>query len=355
MDQAAGQAVGPVPKAGASAAPRRRRWPRRVLWTSLAALALLALLGAVAFWFTLERYAGNVERIPHVFAGLDESVRPTPHPENSATDYLLIGTDTGGDAATTGAGGRSEPTGNADAIMLVQLADGGAHAVIISIPRDSWVPVPGHGMNKINAAYAIGGPTLLVQTVEDLTHVRVDHFAAIDFTGFKAITDALGGVTVDISTRTESRGVTFDPGPNRLDGDSALIYVRQRYDLPGGDFDRVQRQQSFLRAVLTEIRSQDLLGSPATTDRLLLALTGSISIDDTLGNLDLVGQAHQLERLATGSVDFLTAPVAGTGWEGPSSVVYLDQPQLDMMMGQLRDGTLAQNASQYTVLPATPN
>lgn len=347
---------GPGPAGSTPPSPKARRWPRRVLWISLTTVCLLVLLGAGAFWFTLNRYAGNVDRVPDVFTGLDDSSRPPPNPLVKATTYLLIGTDTRSESPTTGAAITEVGDGsNADAIMLVQLAEGGSHASIISIPRDSWVAIPGHGMDKINAAYAIGGPTLLVQTVEDLTDVRIGHFAAIDFEGFKAITDALGGVTVDVATRTESRGVTFEPGPNRLDGASALIYVRQRYDLPGSDFDRVQRQQNFLRAVLTEIRGKDLLGSPSSSDKILRAITGSISIDDTLSNLDLLGQARQLQRLSTGAVDFLTAPVAGTGWEGQQNVVYLDQPMLEQMMGQLRDGDLPQNVSQYKVLPATPN
>ncbi len=198
--------------------------------------------------------------------------------------------------------------------MLVQVADGGKHASVVSIPRDSWVPIPGRGMDKINAAYAFGGPTLLIQTVEALTEVRIDHFAAIDFEGFREITDALGGVTVNVSTQTESRGVTFHPGPNRLDGDSALIYVRQRYDLPGSDFDRVQRQQNFLRAVLNEVRDRNLLSSPSGSDRIIRAFTGAITVDDGLSNRDMVGLVRQLARLSSRDVQFLTVPVAGTGW-----------------------------------------
>lgn len=336
--------------------PRRRRWPLRVLWALTAALCALTLVSAGAYVFAMDRYAGNISRIPDAFSGLDQAARPAADSAIPATTFLLVGTDTRADGPTTGSDATDSGAGSrSDAIMLVQIADGGNGATVISIPRDSWVPIPGHGVDKINAAYAVGGPPLLIATVESLTDVRIDHFAAIDFAGFEAITDALGGVTVNVATETESRGVTFHPGPNRLDGASALIYVRQRYDLPGSDFDRVQRQQNFLRAVLAEVRAQDLLGSPAKSDTLLRAVTGAVSVDDSLTTKDLLSMARELSRLTADNVVFLTAPVAGVGWEGPQSVVYLDRPALETMMSQLSAGTLAQHAAEYKELPAIPN
>lgn len=335
---------------------KTRRWPRRALWGLVAAACSLVLLGAATFLFAVHRYAGNIERISGAFSGLDEQARPAPDTVIKATTFLLVGTDTRADGLTTGADATIADDGSrTDAIMLVQIADAGAHASIISIPRDSWVDIPGHGEDKINAAYAIGGPPLVIETVEALTDVRIDHFAAIDFEGFKAITDTLNGVTVNVATETESRGVTFHPGPNRLDGDSALIYVRQRYGLPGSDFDRELRQQNFLRAVLTEVRTRDLLKSPTGADRILRAVTAAISVDNSLTDDDLLSMARQLSTLSTDDVEFLTVPVAGTGWEGEQSVVYLDHPRLATMMTQLRDGTLPQHTSEYTVLPETPN
>ena len=336
---------------------KKPRWPRRTLWIIVACACSLMLVSAGTFLYATNHYAGSVERIPDVFSGLDQADRP-PDAAIHATTFLLIGTDTPTNEPTAGTDTRASTVANgsrSDAIMLVQIADGGAHASVISIPRDSWVPIPGHGEDKINAAYAFGGPPLLIHTVESLTGVRIDHFAAIDFEGFKSITDTLGGVTVYVAAETESGGVTFHPGPNRLDGDSALIYVRQRHGLPGGDFDREQRQQNFLRAVLTEVRTRGLLSSPARSDKIIRAFTAAISVDNSLSNEDLLAMARQLSKLSSDDVDFLTAPVAGTGWEGQQSVVRVDQPTLHTMMSQLRAGTLPQHAAQYKTLPATPN
>ena len=98
-------------------------------------------------------------------------------------------------------------------------------------------------MNKINAAYAFGGPSLLIRTVENLTALRIDHFAVVDFAGFRSVVDAVGGIDVGISAATNNDGVDFHQGVNHLDGTQALAYVRQRYGLADGDLDRAQRQQ----------------------------------------------------------------------------------------------------------------
>ena len=137
--------------------------------------------------------------------------------------------------------------------MIARLAEDGQSAAVVSIPRDSWVDIPGHGKNKINAAYAFGGPSLLIRTVENLTELHVDHFAVIDFAGFQAVVDSVGGIDVGISAATSNEGVHFHQGVNHLDGTQALAYVRQRYGLVDGDLDRAQRQQNAMRAVLTKV------------------------------------------------------------------------------------------------------
>jgi LCP family protein required for cell wall assembly len=233
--------------------------------------------------------------------------------------------------------------------MLLRITGDRRNAQVISIPRDSWVTIPGHGRNKINAAYAFGGPSLLIQTVEALTNVRVDHFGVIDFAGFKTMTDALGGVDVAVNQQTSSRGVTFTEGMNHLNGDQALVYVRQRYELAGGDFDREQRQQNYLRAMLTTASQGNLLGSPGKLDDFIRALTGSVSAKD------LVTLAFGSRDLKPGSVAFLTAPVTGTGMEGDQSVVYLDDTADAALWRYLNNDSLAQHVAQFKQLPATPN
>jgi LCP family protein required for cell wall assembly len=311
--------------------PRRRRRWRRVLVVTVGLLFSLVLLAAGGLYVISDRLAGNVERIPSVFTPLDPAERPTKPPgvAGEAETFLLAGSDSLSDEPTTGSdahGAQPEPGAQrSDVIMLVRVNAARTAAVVVSIPRDSWVAVPGHGMAKVNAAYAYGGPTLLVRTAEALTKVRVDHFATIDFAGFRAMVDAVGGIDVTVAERTTFGETAFEPGHNHLDGQRALAYVRQRTGLPEGDLSRVQRQQNALRALLTKAVSSGMLRNPARLYDLLDAVSRSVGVDDTLSNGDLRSLAYELRNLRTGAVTFLTSPVAGLGREGEQSVVYLDR------------------------------
>lgn len=339
---------------------RRHHRLRRIGVFVLVSAVVLGLVGAGGAWYLSERYLGNVERVPDVFAGLDDAVRPAPAPAPEEGDppltFLLVGTDSTSDEPTTG--DLAVPQAGAsrsDVIMLLRVAGDRSSAQVISIPRDSWVDIPGRGMNKINAAYAFGGPSLLVQTVEQLTAVRVDHFATIDFVGFREMTDALGGVEVQVAEATTNQGVRFEPGLNQLDGAEALAYVRQRKGLPGGDLDRVQRQQSYLRAMLSTARQQNVLTDAGALDGFLRAFTGSVSVDEQLDNSALLGLLADVRGFDLDRVQFLTAPVAGTGMEGAQSVVYLDDARAQTMWDYLRTDELGAHTAEFEQLPATPN
>ena len=335
-----------------------RRWLRRAL-VSVGVLGLVvALVAGGGLWYLTQRYGGNVDRVDDVFTGMAEETRPaasspTAQPEADAAPitFLLVGSDTRADVAPG-----ELPDARSDAIMIARFSADRQHAQVVSIPRDSWVDVPGHGKNKINAAYAFGGPTLLVQTVEQLTGVRIDHYAAIDFAGLIQVTDALGGVDVVLPETTSWGPYTFTAGPNHLDGEAARWYVGQRYDLPGGDFDRVKRQQNYLRALFGKLFAQDVFTSPAKLDSTLLAVTDAVAVDDSLGNGDLLSMAYALRGLRPEDVAFFTAPVLGTGREGSASVVYLDATTGERMWGFLRTDSLGQNAAEFAdeALPAVP-
>ncbi|QNG37263.1 LytR family transcriptional regulator [Geodermatophilaceae bacterium NBWT11] len=338
--------------------PPRRRSVLRRLAVGLGVLTLvMALVVGGAAWYLTDRYAGNIDRVGDVFAGLDPESRPAPATPEDGTDaepvtFLLVGSDTRADIA-----GGELPDARSDAIMIARLSGDRQHVQVVSIPRDSWVDIPGHGKNKINAAYAFGGPSLLVQTVEQLTGVRIDHYAAISFEGLISMTDALGGVDVEVAETTSWGPYTFTQGTNHLDGDQARWYVGQRYDLPGGDFDRVRRQQNYLRSLFTKLFQQGTFSSPGQLDEVLLAVTSSIAVDDSLGNGGLLSLALSARGVTPDGIDFFTAPVLGTGTEGAASVVYLDTTTAERMWGYLQSDSLSQNADEFTdeALDAVPN
>ncbi len=248
------------------------------------------------------------------------------------------------------AGGRS------DAIMLARFSADRQHAQVISVPRDSWVDIPGYGMDKLNAAYAYSAPTLLIQTVEQLTDVRIDHYVAIDFEGLIQVTDDLGGVDVVVAETTSNGPYTVPAGVNHLDGDQARWYLGQRYGLPGGDFDRVRRQQQYLQAMFGKLFSSDTFTDPGRLDTALLAVTSAVAVDEQLGNTEMLSLAYSLRGLTPESVDFFTAPVLGTGTEGAASVVYLDGVAGERMWGYLQTDSLSQNAEEFSsqALPDVP-
>ena len=335
--------------------PHRRRALRRVL-ISLGILGLvLAVVIGGGLWFLTERYGGNVTRISDVFGTLDQGARPAPaspvHGDGTPVTFLLVGSDTRSHFAQG-----QTPDSRSDAIMIARFSADHQHAQVISIPRDSWVDIPGHGMNKINASFAFGGPSLLIKTVEQLTQVRIDHFVAIDFDGITQVTDDLGGVDVVVAKTTSWGPYTFPAGVNHLNGDKARWYLGQRYGLAGGDFDREKRQQQYLRAMFGKLFSANTFKDPARLDKALLAVTRSVAIDDTLSNAGLLSLAYSMRDVTPADVNYFTAPVLGTGMEGPASVVYLDSVAGERMWADLRNDSLSQNAAEFSkqALPDVP-
>ncbi|TNC21882.1 LCP family protein [Amycolatopsis alkalitolerans] len=304
------------------------RHPNRVrlaIKLTIVVLAVLLATAVTAIYLASERLGDQIRRYPGVFSGLDDSARPAP---TAAMNLLLVGSDSLATQPTTGTEatrpGFVPGAQRSDVIMLVHIDAGYHKATVVSLPRDSWVNVPGHGMAKINASYSIGGPTLLVRTVEGLTGLRVDHFAVIDFAGFEALTDAVGGIDVTIDRTTTFGTLVLHAGPNHLDGTQALGYVRQREGLPGGDLDRVERHQNALRALLRKAVANGSFSDPVRAYRFLDVLTRWITVDETMTNGELRSLGWQLRGLRPGAVTFLTAPVSGLGREGTQSVVYLD-------------------------------
>ena len=353
------------PEGGKHALIAEKGKAKRRLRQLAAVVLVLAVLGGIAglgaAYLLASHLSGNVHRIDGAFDGLDPSTRPSPEPSDDGSEtFLAVGVDVRSDYPTTGdAAVDPESAVNytrSDAIMLIRFNPTQHRASVVSIPRDSWVPIPGKGTMKINAAYALGGPSLLIATVEKLTAIRVDHFMVVDFAGFKSIVDAVRGVDVQVAATTDVSGVTFHKGLNHLNGDEALAYVRQRHGLPGSDFDRVRRQQNFLRAVMIKVATLNPAGDPLRTYRLLDAMTQAVTVDDQFSTAELRDLALSATKLRSGNVWFLTAPVKGTGWEGDQSVVYLNTARANELWKALRENTMAAYADAHKsdLLSASP-
>ncbi|WP_241668120.1 LCP family protein [Pedococcus bigeumensis] len=221
---------------------RRRRFP-------VVRLVLLLVAAWVAFMVFTPLHAWNtVTKVDTTPAG----TRPA---DSKGFNYLLVGSDSR--EGLSAAQRKEYATGKAagrrtDSIILVHVPQGGGKPALISLPRDSYVPIPGHGSNKINAAFAFGGPNLLVQTVERVTDLHVDGYVEIGFAGFASVVDSVGGVDICVPFKMNDKkaGINLKKGCQVLDGKNALGYVRARYSDPRGDIGRAERQRQFLAAIM---------------------------------------------------------------------------------------------------------
>ena len=332
---------------------KSKRKTRKMLVILSLVILVPTLVAAGGIYALSEKYLGDIERVPDVFGSIPERQRPDKPTTGTATEgvtFLVAGVDTRAAAPTTGTQARSNKQGRTDALMLVHLNGDRQQVYVVSIPRDSWVPIPGNGhpqYAKINAAHAYGGPALTVRTVEQLTGVRIDHFAVIDFAGFMALTNTLGGVTLTIprDSYDSARDRHWEAGLVHLSGRDTLAYVRQRHGLPNGDISRTHRQQQFLRAVLGKLLSEASLANPLQLMDLIPALTKSVTVDASLSNGDLRGLALDLRDIRLDDVTFLTTPVARFGREGGQSVVYLENDQ--KLWKAFRQETLGRYLDKY--------
>lgn len=269
----------PTPTAPRPAAPpprRRRRF--RLGWLKLLVLLWVVFLVAVPWWAW-----SQVTKVNAVPSG----DRPSDQP---GTTYLLVGSDSR--AGLTPAERKELGTGNAggrrtDTIML--LHTGAGPDLLLSIPRDSLVDIPGYGRTKINAAFAYGGPKLLVQTIEQNTGIRVDHYVEIGFGGFVNVVDAVGGIEICPTQAMKDPLANLDikKGCQQADGATALGYARSRHTSQLGDIDRARHQREVVSAVGHEAVSPWSVLNPVRYVRLSSSAADSLRVSKDTGPIDL--------------------------------------------------------------------
>jgi LCP family protein required for cell wall assembly len=345
---------------------------------SVATVLVITVGGAYLVYRHLD---GN---LTHYNAAGNEVI-PRPKKVGKAQNILLIGSDTRAFAGSSKYG-RLVAGARSDTAILVHLGAGSSKAILVSIPRDSYVEIPKCKLtsggisapqhNKFNAAYSIGGPACTIATVESLTGIHIDHFVEVNFAGFKNMVNALGGVTICVPQRIydpvvrsgngfHGSGLILPAGQDHLNGEQALGYVRARYSLgDGSDLGRIKRQQAFLSAIIRKATSTGLLLDLPSLYSFLDAATKSVQTDPGFRLRQLKSLASRLHGLKPGKVVLLTVPLADTnayrsiGGQNASVVIWDDQRATTLWNALRTDGPLPgteprPSASPSASAPAT--
>ncbi len=314
-------------------------------------LSVLLVLGVAVggYAYNLSRKLNNIDKVDNTLA---EDERPDPD-EGNALNVLLLGSDKGkkvpGYENTTlsqDAAAEEWPTGKyrSDTLMILHISADRKRVYLISIPRDTLTTIydengDPQGLSKINAAFSDYGPIGAISTVEHLTNLRMKHLAVIDWDGFRDLSRAVGGVRVYIpyTSYDSKQDITWEKGWVNLKGNKALQYVRTRYGLEGGDFERIQRQQNFIRALMKKMMSAGTLTNPLKLTSTLEALTSNLTVDQDWTGGDIQGLALSLRGISADDVTFMTVPVAGTETVDPyGSIVRLDETKAEELYTAVR-------------------
>ena len=324
------------PAADEAQQPIRRKRGLRIALVSFA--AVIVLLGAVVAggFAYLNHVVGAIPRIPVNFTTLKTA-------DTAGGMTVLL---TGYQVGPTGSASRDATEGQSDLIMLLHINAGQKAGGVVSIPPTTEVNVSGRGRMPLSDTLTTGGPSLLVQAVQTLTGVPINHYARIDFAHTAAVVNALGGVTVTMSSATTAFGHEFHPGVNYLNGVTAVDYTRQ-FSLT--EQERVQRRQSLMRAMLTKLAQEHLLTNPVTMVRVLNSITKALTVDSDFSNSQIVSLATKLGKLGASSSTFVTAPVTTMG-----STMTLDQPAASQLWTAINQDSIATYAQQHpaTITPA---
>lgn len=318
--------------------PRRKKRPRYGLRRFLVLLLVLILLYVGSMIWAVTSVWNSVDRVD---ATPTNSNRPAA---GSGTNFLMVGTDSREDMDRERrnelVAGHDIESVRADTIMLLHLPDSGG-PVLISIPRDSYVEIPGHGENKINTAYNIGGPPLLVDTVEQSTGLRVDGYLEIGFSGFVDVVDIVDGVEMclDEPVQDDMTRLDLDAGCQDLIGAEALNYVRMRYNDPMGDLGRVERQREFLSSLIGDIATPGNVLLPWRLNSVGTEVGSTLTLGEDTSMWETVRMAWAMRQLSGGGGHSLTVPIADPNFASAvGSAVLWDDAEATRLFDDLNNG-----------------
>lgn len=323
-----------------SSTPTRRRPPRWLKVTVITALVLANLVALGVFWAvrTGQNFLASADTDTEVTDVLDQ-------PTGKDLTFLVVGSDSRAgldDLTFFGSFGGAR----GDVVMLVRLDGETSNAQILSIPRDLWVEIPGHGQNRINAAFAFGGSSLMVETIKHNLNVEINHYVEIDFVGFQGLVDDLGGIEIAFpySARDDKSGLSVGAGTQTLDGKMALAYARSRayqeqrdggwVSVDANDIGRTSRQQEVIRAIVRKLKSP---ASITEAGDIAGGLSRHVTIDANLAGASVATMAWDYRRVFTGDIEGATLPASGRVISG-ASVLVSKEPEAGAMLANFRAG-----------------
>ncbi|MEV6874396.1 LCP family protein [Amycolatopsis sp. NPDC051128] len=369
----------PPPRRPQPRPPRRRSFRGAKISLTVVSLLVMGLTGYA--WAAMQGLVNGLN-----YTNVLSDGGGGEKPADGARDILLVGLDSRTDAQGNPLprevldqlrAGVADGELNTDSLIFVHIPNDGSKAVAISLPRDTYVDIPGgYGKHKINSAYARAmlsarkdlqkqgvtdpkeldvkanqaGAKELIETVEKLTGSTIDNYAAVNLLGFSEITKAIGGVDVCLNNNVKDQysGANFSKGQHTISGVEALEFVRQRHGLPNGDLDRVVRQQVFMAGMARKVLSAGTLTSPAKLSDLIEAIKKSVVLNQ---NWDIFGFAQQMKGLTGGQLEFRTIPVKNVDYKTPEdgSAIQVDPAEVKQFVQGLagpQPGTAAPPAQQ---------
>ena len=312
------------------AATRRARRQRLVLvMTGLMSVLTLVLSGSA--WLLTSYVTSSLGRVNAGTSGT---------PSSGPVNILVAGIDTRGGLT------RHEEielhvgnsiSSNSDTLMLVHIPASHDSVQVVSLPRDSWVSIPGHGMNKINAAIGLGGPKLMVSTVEAATGLVINDYIEVNFLGFVKVIDALGGVNICLPFAVDDAysGLHLSAGRHQVDGITALEFARDRHSFAASDLARIDDQQQLMATVLSKAISTGTMSDPFKLRSVISSVTSAIQVDQ---GFNLTSLASQLSGIRPQDVAFTTVPLANLNYQTPTgeSAVSWDSTAASQLFAQIR-------------------